>query len=340
LKPTGIAQAASLDPAIAHAQPGQNVAAKSLDDGHAFPGFSQLVGLRPQGALRQPVQYLVDQRETLLDLAHANPDPGVDVALVQHRDLELQAVIGRIGQGPARIEGSAGGAADIASRGILFGQCGCEHAGIDGAVLQRRRVVVEFDQGRKAQADIAQHRLDQFCPVFAEVVGHAAGRNDIPQQSVTEGAIGCAQHALPQHAAMRVHQGEGGIIADRADVAEMVGKPLEFSDQCPQPNRAIGHDELQGGLSGPRKRIGIGDRAVARYAPGEFGGALQIGSDHQPLDALVGVSEPLLQPDHGLAAGGKAEMPGLDDPRMHRADRYLMQAVALRRQEAIGRCFR
>src|ERR1700730_5518978 len=49
LKPTGVAQAASLDPAIAHAKPGQNIAAKSLDDGHAFPGFSQLIRLRPQG---------------------------------------------------------------------------------------------------------------------------------------------------------------------------------------------------------------------------------------------------------------------------------------------------
>ncbi len=139
---------------------------------------------------------------------------------------------------------------------------------------------------------------------------------------------------------MRVHQGEGGIVADRADVAEMVGKPLEFGDQRPQPNRAIGYDELHGGLSGPRERIGIGDRAVARYAPGELDGALKIGSDHEPLDALVGVSQPLLQPDHGLAAGGKAEMSGLDDPRVHRTDRNLMQAVAFRRQEAIGRCLR
>jgi hypothetical protein len=37
LKPGGIAQMASFDPAIAQAEPDQNVAAKSLDDRHAFP---------------------------------------------------------------------------------------------------------------------------------------------------------------------------------------------------------------------------------------------------------------------------------------------------------------
>ena len=54
----------------------------------------------------------------------------------------------------------------------------------------------------------------------------------------------------------------------------------------------------------------------------------------QPLDALVGVAEPLFQPHHRLAVGGEAEMAGLDDAGMHRPDRDLVQAVALRRQEA------
>ena len=177
-------------------------------------------------------------------------------------------------------------------------------------------------------------------PLIVEVAGHATGHDDIPHQSMAECGIGCAQDALAQHAAMRVHQREGGVVADRADVAEMVGKPLEFREQRPQPDRAIGHDKLQRRLGGLRKRIGIGDRAVARYASGELDGPLETGSGHQPLDALVGVSQPLFQPDHGLPAGGKPEMPGLDDSGMHGTDRDLVQAVAFRRQEAIGRRFR
>ena len=57
----------------------------------------------------------------------------------------------------------------------------------------------------------------------------------------------------------------------------------------------------------------------------------------QPVDALVHVAEPLLQPRHGLAVGGEAEMAGLDDAGMHRPDRNLVQALALDRQEFVGR---
>ena len=44
------------------------------------------------------------------------------------------------------------------------------------------------------------------------------------------------------------------------------------------------------------------------------------------------VAQPLLEPDHGLAVAGEAEMAGLDDPGMDRPDRDLVQA--LRRSRA------
>ena len=52
---------------------------------------------------------------------------------------------------------------------------------------------------------------------------------------------------------------------------------------------------------------------------------------HQRLDALVDIAEPLFEPHHRLAVGGEAEMPGLDDAGMHRADRNLVQAFAFDR---------
>ena len=48
------------------------------------------------------------------------------------------------------------------------------------------------------------------------------------------------------------------------------------------------------------------------------------------------VAEPLFQPHHGFAAGAEAEMSRLDDSGVHRADRNLMQAVALDGKEPIG----
>ncbi len=65
--------------------------------------------------------------------------------------------------------------------------------------------------------------------------------------------------------------------------------------------------------------------ARSRSAPG-----------HQRLDALVDVAQALLQPHHGLAVGGEAEMAGLDDAGVDRADRDLVQALALGRQEGVG----
>ena len=46
------------------------------------------------------------------------------------------------------------------------------------------------------------------------------------------------------------------------------------------------------------------------------------------LDSLVRVAEPLLEPQHLLADDREAEMPGLDDAGVHRADRDLVDAVA------------
>ena len=58
---------------------------------------------------------------------------------------------------------------------------------------------------------------------------------------------------------------------------------------------------------------------------------------HQALDALVDVAEALFQAHHRLAIGGEAEMAGLDDAGMHRADRDLVQALALDREEIVRR---
>ena len=60
--------------------------------------------LDPQIARRQVLQDLLDQAEALLDLANAQPHPGVDVTLGQDRDFELQLVVGRIAGGAAGIE--------------------------------------------------------------------------------------------------------------------------------------------------------------------------------------------------------------------------------------------
>src|SRR5215510_10345249 len=88
------------------------------------------------------------------------------------------------------------------------------------------------------------------------------------------------------------------------------------------------------------ERERVGDRAVSRGAAGQPRGLVEGCARHQPFDALVHVAEALFQPHHRLAAGGEAEVPGLDDAGVHRTDRDLVQALALDRQEDVGRWWR
>ena len=96
--------------------------------------------------------------------------------------------------------------------------------------------------------------------------------------------------------------------------------------------------DAERGLDGAGEGERVGDGAVARDAAGEPAPPRSRSAPaHQPLDALVHVAEPLLEAHHGLAVGGEAEMAGLDDAGVHRADRDLVQALALDRQERVGR---
>src|SRR5437660_12669418 len=106
---------AARDPAVAiEAKPGQDIAAESFGETETFANLPSL-GANPQRALRQPGQNLLDQDDALLDFADPDPDARIDVAAVEHRNLELESVVGRIGDRPAGIEGAAAGAAHIAA---------------------------------------------------------------------------------------------------------------------------------------------------------------------------------------------------------------------------------
>ena len=73
---------------------------------------------------------------------------------------------------------------------------------------------------------------------LAHIGGDAAGDDAVHHQPVAEAGVGGAQHALAQDAAMRMDQREGGVVADGADVAEVVGEPLQLGHEGAQPDGA------------------------------------------------------------------------------------------------------
>ena len=111
-------------------------------------------------------------------------------------------------------------------------------AGADGAVLQRGGVVVEFDQFGKARADIVQHGPDGCRPASSRSRVTPPGTMMSRIRRWPKAASAARKTLSRNIAAMGVHQREGGIVADRADVAEMIGEPLQFRQQRAQPDRA------------------------------------------------------------------------------------------------------
>ena len=284
-------------------------------------------------------QYLVDQSETLLDLANAHPDACIDIARGQHRHLEFKPIIGRIGVRLARIEGAAAGAADVTAAAELVHQFGGHHPGLDGAILQRSGVVVELDEAGKAPPDFRKRVFYVYAAIGSDVAGDAARDDPVHHQPMAKAGVGGAQDAFAQDAAMRMHERERGVVADRADIAEVIGQSLELGHQCAQILRAGRNGDVQRRFHGVGESERVGNSAVARGAPRKLRRLLDGRARHQQLDALMDIAEALFEPHDGFAIGGEAEVSRLNDAGVNRTDRNAVQAFALHRQERVGRSF-
>ena len=138
--------------------------------------------------------------------------------------------------------------------------------------------------------------------------------------------------------ALRVHHGKGGVIADGADVAEVIGEPFELAHERAQPHRASRHVDAVRSLDRPGESERVGHGAVAGHPPRKHRGTFDGRAFHQPLDALVHVTKSRLEANDRLAVRGETEMPGLDDARVHGTHRNLVQALAFGRQEDVALC--
>ena len=169
------------------------------------------------------------------------------------------------------------------------------------------------------------HKIDRNAP----------GQDAVHHQPVAEGARRNTQHELAQHGCLRVQEGERSVIADRAEIAEMVGDALKLGHRGAYGVGALRDFDTKCALDGAGESQPVGDRRVTRKPRDHRRGLGGRPADHQHLDAFVHIAEPSLEPHHGFARGGKAEMSRLDDAGVHRADWNLMQGFALDRQEVV-----
>ena len=160
-----------------------------------------------------------------------------------------------------------------------------------------------------------------------QIALHATGHHAIDHQPVTEALVGDAQHFFAQMAALRMHHGKGCVVADGADVAEVVRESFELRHERTQPNRALRYFDRMRGFDRPGKGNRVGHGAVAGNAPGQHRRPMHRHSRHQALRPLVHVTESRLEAHDGFAVRREPEVTGLDDARVYRTHRDLMQAL-------------
>src|SRR3954465_2317286 len=92
--PARVARVGPRDAPAIDAHGDQHVAAEGLGHGNALA--RAIPKLNARWPRRQVAEPMPQQRDALLNLTDAHPDPGVDVARGEHRHLEDRVVVWRI----------------------------------------------------------------------------------------------------------------------------------------------------------------------------------------------------------------------------------------------------
>ena len=186
---------------------------------------------------------LFDQGDALLDFADAKPYAGIDVTGRQHGNGKVKFIVWRIARRFTRVEIAAAGGLNPIERG---------HADVH----EHDVGFVELDQPRKSPVNVHQEIADQYCAISGKIGNNPARDDSAHHQPMTEADFGRAQNQLTQDTAMRVHDRERRVVADGADVAEMIRQPFELSHQqrhAPGRRRGAIDARASGGSGRPRR---------------------------------------------------------------------------------------
>ncbi len=186
----------------------------------------------------------------------------------------------------------------------------------------------QLDQLLEALTDLGQLGLG------GEAEHTGASRHDAtPQEAVTGDGLVQAQKVLAKGERPGLGDPEPDVVAQRTDVGNMVVETFEFQQRTPQE---LARPPAPGSAGRP-PRPGSRPARARRRCPRDPLSDLEAGGDvfslAQPFDPLVDEPQPGLHPQDGLPHHPEAEMPGLDEPGVHRSDRDLVHTGAFDRDE-------
>src|SRR5665213_467503 len=144
------------------------------------------------------------------------------------------------------------------------------------------------------------------------------------------------EQLLANRQGTRLDESEADVVAERADISHMVVHALQLEEQRAKRRRLVGHVDPACLLD--RQAVGevVADGAVAGHSLRERDSVVDVASLEELLDATVREPEPCLHFEDRLADDREAEVSRLDETRVDRSDRNLIDAGTLHPNEREG----
>ena len=110
----------------------------------------------------------------------------------------------------------------------------------DSAVLERGHAVIMRDELGEAAPQLGDEHAQALGTRRRQVDGDAAGNDPVHHQPMAEAGVAGLQDLLAQDAAMGVHEREGGVVADEAEIVDVVGDAARARPSARAARRARG----------------------------------------------------------------------------------------------------
>ncbi len=281
-------------------------------------------------------QYVALQAQRFEQFIEAHDGACGNIAVAIGCHLYIQFVVRGTGKLHARIPGLCAGTSGQSAQAELRSQFWRDHTGTDETILQPGMFVVDAAQDAHLFLQHVAFLLDDVLALDLEVHGDPARHDLIHQVAMTEQRGVVAQHLFLEYPELGETERQCDVIAQIAEIAQMIGDTFAFQQQGSHPQGAAGRCYVGNAFCRHGVGPGIGHSAVAAHTPGQFGALPQAHALETFLDTFVHVAEPFFQTQHTFADDGETEVTRLDDARMYRADRNLMHPLPFHLDKRIG----